>query len=143
MKLLVLSCYSNVIYDEPEDSTGGKINQLATVRSVKKLKEVILEDVKWNYENQLCDFIDNYDGYDDRYDDYKYDFENIYDKPRSYNKCFEQFLSEYHNFELEKELHIPDLKTLEKGKLIEIMDFEDTSDDYWTEYLKYYIIKLS
>lgn len=67
MKLLVLNCYSNVIYDEPEDSTSGKINQLATVRSVKKLKEVILKDMKWNYEGQFDDFIENYDEDNDDY----------------------------------------------------------------------------
>lgn len=152
MKLLVLNCYSNIIYDEPEDSTGGRIIQLATVRSIKKLKEVILKDIKENYESNF----ENYDEDDDDYEAYKYDFENIYDKPKSYNKCFEpksyskcfeQFLSESHEFDLEKGLHIPNLETLEKGKLTEIMDFEvdfvDTSDTYLTEYFKYYIIKLS
>lgn len=147
MKLLVLNCYSDIISDEPEESTSGKITQLATVRSVKKLKEVILKDIKWDYEGQFGVFIENYDEYDDRYA--KYDFENIYDKPKSYNKCFDQFLLESHEFDLEKELHIPDLETLEKGKLTKIMDFEDTeegediSDGYLTKYFKYYIIKLS
>ena len=150
MKLLVLNCYSDTVYDEPECSTVGKITQLATVRSVKKLKEVILKDIKWAYENQFGVFIETYDKYNDRrYENYNYDFENIYDKPKSYNKCFDQFLSESHGFDLEKELHISDLETLEKGKLTEIMDFEDTSDGedisdgYLTRYFKYYIIKLS
>lgn len=144
MKILVLNCYSNIIYGEPEDSTSGKITQLATVRSVKKLKEVILKDIKGDYESNFDDFIRIMSEYDDSYENYNYDFENICDKPKSYNKCFEQFLSESYKFDLEKELHIPDLETLEKGKLTKIMDFEDNSDpNYWTAYFKYYIIKLS
>jgi len=142
MKLILLNCYSNTIYDEPEDSTEGKITQLATVRSVKKLKEEILKDMKWNYDTNFSDFVDEYDEYDDRYEGYNYDFENLRDKPKSYNKCFEQFLEEEYEFNLDKELKLPDFETLEKGKLTEIIDFEDTSDDYWTQYHKYYIIKL-
>ena len=57
MKLIVLSLYTNTIFDEPEDSSEGCLQQIGVVSSIKKLIEVILDDMMETYESDFDNFL--------------------------------------------------------------------------------------
>ena len=142
MKLLVLRLYTNIIFDEPEDSSEGCLQQVGIVGSIKKLKEVILKDMMETYESEFDHFVETYDPEDEDYENFHYDFENIYDKPQSYTKCYKQFFKEKRYFDLDT-LNFDHVEKENKNELIRIIDYEDSSDEYFIQRSKYYIIKLS
>lgn len=146
MKLILLAGYGNSQLDDPEESTRCNLVQLGIIRSIKTLKEKILEQFKSDYDGEFDYFLENYDPEDLDYEDYNYDFENIYDKPKSYTKCFKQWIKDKNEFDLDELINdkvIEKINNVEKNTLTEIIDFIDYTDDYFTQEFKYYIIKLS